>query len=93
MGRVRSEDRYAPRPIDLDLALYEDLVVVTPGLRLPDPDIASRAYLAVTLAELDPDFPHPLSGQTLSALAEVMRSSAGLSVRSDIVLSAGERTA
>lgn len=69
LGRVRGNDPYAPRTIDLDLCLLGSLVLDTPSLRLPDPDILTRAYLAVTLAELAPDFVHPETGETLAAIA------------------------
>jgi dihydroneopterin aldolase/2-amino-4-hydroxy-6-hydroxymethyldihydropteridine diphosphokinase len=55
LGRRRSADRYAAREIDLDLALYDELVCREPDLVLPDPEIAARPFLAVPLAELAPD--------------------------------------
>ncbi|NPV45821.1 MAG: 2-amino-4-hydroxy-6-hydroxymethyldihydropteridine diphosphokinase [Armatimonadetes bacterium] len=69
LGRVRTADRYAARTIDLDLALYGDLVAATDDLVLPDPDIATRPFLAVPLAEIAPDLPVPGTGQTLSQIA------------------------
>ena len=54
MGRKRTEDRYAPRTIDLDLILYGDLVLEPEGLRLPDPQILERPFLALSLRELEP---------------------------------------
>ncbi len=84
LGRVRTEDRYAPRPIDLDLCLLGSRVVHTPNLRVPDPDLLSRPYLAVTLAELAPDFVHPETGETLAAIAARLGASAVLTPRPDI---------
>lgn len=54
LGRHRTIDKYAPRPIDLDLILYDDLVVRSDELVLPDPDIRTRWFLAVPLLELAP---------------------------------------
>lgn len=54
LGRTRTADKYAPRVIDLDLLLYGDLVLDTSGLRIPDPEITRRAYVAVPLWELAP---------------------------------------
>lgn len=54
LGRRRTIDKYAPRPIDLDLILYGDLVVHSDELVLPDPDIRTRWFLAIPLLELAP---------------------------------------
>ncbi len=55
LGRRRTGDKFAARPIDLDLLLYEDLVVDEPGLALPPPDIERRPFVAIPLAELAPE--------------------------------------
>jgi 2-amino-4-hydroxy-6-hydroxymethyldihydropteridine diphosphokinase len=70
LGRRRSADRYAPRPIDLDLCMYGQPPLQSDELALPDPDILARPYLARTLAEVAPDLVHPLTGQTLAELAQ-----------------------
>lgn len=51
LGRVRTGDKYAPRTIDLDLILYEDLVIDEEELTLPHPDIA-RPFVYFPLVEL-----------------------------------------
>lgn len=86
LGRMRSADRYAPRTIDLDLCLFGGLVLETEELRLPDPDILSRAYLAMTLAELDPFFIHPISGERLHVIAARLAPGNTLVPHPDIVL-------
>ena len=86
LGRVRTEDRYAARPIDLDLVLYDDLIADDAPARLPDPELLVRAYLAVTIAELAPELRHPLSGETLATIAGRLSPAAGLTVRPDVVL-------
>ena len=52
LGRRRSDDKFAPRAIDLDLILYNGLVMTTPELTLPDPEILERPFLAITLSEI-----------------------------------------
>lgn len=78
LGRRRSADKFAPRPIDLDLALYGDCVMSTPHLTLPDPDILTRAHVAVPLADVAPDWPHPLTGQRLAEIAAALATTADL---------------
>ncbi len=55
LGRKRTEDKYAPRTIDLDLIAYGDLMMDADGLRLPDPEILERPFLAIPLFELAPN--------------------------------------
>lgn len=55
LWRVRTQDKYAPRTIDLDLVAYGELALDEGGIRLPDPDILHRPFIAIPLAELAPD--------------------------------------
>lgn len=88
LGRVRGSDRNAPRSLDLDLALYGDLVLEdsAAGLVLPDPEIARRAYLALPLAELAPEARHPVTGETLGALARRFAGAPGIRLVEDLRL-------
>ena len=54
LGRTRGPDKFAARTIDLDLILYDELVMTTKDLALPDPDIPKRPFLAIPLNELAP---------------------------------------
>lgn len=74
LGRQRGPDRYAPRPIDLDLLVYGDFNVDEPGLVLPDPDLAERPYLAAALAELGLDLTPAADGSPGEPLADLTRS-------------------
>ena len=53
-GRVRSI-RNAPRTLDLDLLLYGDTIMQTPGLTVPHPRMSERAFVLVPLAEIAPE--------------------------------------
>ena len=72
LGRVRSTDRSAARTIDLDLILYDRLVMTTEGLTLPDPDIVKRPFLAIPLLELAPDLQLPGSGLRINEIAAAL---------------------
>ena len=67
-GRARDAPRWAPRPMDLDVLLYGDLVCDEPGLRLPRPDLLRRAYMLGPLAALAPEVVHPTMHLTAGEL-------------------------
>jgi 2-amino-4-hydroxy-6-hydroxymethyldihydropteridine diphosphokinase len=55
-GRDREREiRYGPRPIDLDILLYDKLSVKDPDLEIPHPLMLERAFVVVPLAEIAPD--------------------------------------
>lgn len=72
LGRERTEDKYAARTIDLDLVLYDDLVMATESLTLPDPDIVRRPFLAIPLLELAPGLVLPGSGLRIDEAAATL---------------------
>jgi 2-amino-4-hydroxy-6-hydroxymethyldihydropteridine diphosphokinase len=56
LGRARvKEQRWGPRPIDIDLIAYDDLTVDEPDLELPHPRLFDRAFVLVPLMEIAPD--------------------------------------
>jgi GTP cyclohydrolase I len=69
LGRVRTADRYAPRPIDLDIAYYGQQVLDLEGRHIPDPDAARFPHIAVPMADVAPDWVHPELGTTLRQVA------------------------
>jgi 2-amino-4-hydroxy-6-hydroxymethyldihydropteridine diphosphokinase len=66
LGRQRSEDKCSPRTIDLDIIVYGELQIHEPDMRLPDPDILTRAFVAQPLFELDPEMIVPELGIRLA---------------------------
>lgn len=79
-GRER-DGHMKPRPIDLDILLDGDAVVDEPGLRVPHPRFAERAFVLEPLSELAPEQRDPDSGETVRALCEKMRGADGPEVR------------
>ncbi len=51
--------RYGPRPLDIDLLLYDRMTAAAPELTLPHPRLAERRFVLAPLAELAPDLPLP----------------------------------
>ena len=51
----RREQRWGPRPLDIDLLAYDDVAIAEPGLTLPHPRLLERAFVLVPLAEIVPD--------------------------------------
>jgi len=67
-GRDRSGPRFGDRTLDVDLVLFDDLVLEGPGnLRIPRPDLR-HAFVLRPLVDLVPGYVEPVSGQTLAAL-------------------------
>ncbi len=62
--------RFGPRTIDLDLLLYDDLVLETDRLVVPHPHMAERAFVLVPLADLAPDLIHPVLRRTITELVQ-----------------------
>jgi 2-amino-4-hydroxy-6-hydroxymethyldihydropteridine diphosphokinase len=68
IGRRSGGQTWGPRPIDLDILLYDDRVVDTPELKVPHPRLPERAFVLVPLCELAPELRHPQLGKTVKEL-------------------------
>ena len=66
-GRVRTE-RNAPRPLDLDIIDFKGMPYKSAKLTLPHPRMDSRAFVLLPLAEVAPDWHHPLTGRPIMEL-------------------------
>lgn len=67
MGRIRAE-KWGPRLIDIDLLFYKHTILNSPQLTLPHPEIQNRKFTLIPLAELAPDFLHPLLNTSVKVL-------------------------
>jgi 2-amino-4-hydroxy-6-hydroxymethyldihydropteridine diphosphokinase len=64
--------RNAPRPVDIDILLYSDMIIQTSKLVIPHPGIADRAFILVPLNEIAPEIVHPINGEKVcNLLAQV----------------------
>jgi 2-amino-4-hydroxy-6-hydroxymethyldihydropteridine diphosphokinase len=59
IGRLRTE-RWGPREIDLDILFFGDLVIKSEHLQVPHPAIQNRRFTLIPLAEIAPNFVHPM---------------------------------
>jgi 2-amino-4-hydroxy-6-hydroxymethyldihydropteridine diphosphokinase len=67
-GRPRNAPRWAPRAMDLDVLLYDNVVCAEPTMTLPRPDLLKRPYMLGPLAEIAPEVVHPTAGLTIGEL-------------------------
>jgi 2-amino-4-hydroxy-6-hydroxymethyldihydropteridine diphosphokinase len=67
IGR-RPAERWGAREIDLDILLYDDLIIKTPELEIPHLHIAERGFVLKPLAEIAPDKIHPVLKKSIKDL-------------------------
>ena len=77
LGRTRSFPN-APRALDLDLLLVDDVTLETAELNLPHPRLHDRAFVLVPLADLAPEMVHPESGQTVREMLRALPDQSGV---------------
>jgi 2-amino-4-hydroxy-6-hydroxymethyldihydropteridine diphosphokinase len=68
LGRVRTEDKNAPRPIDLDIIIFDEQVV--------DQDLWQRSFIACPISDLHPGLRHPSNKKTLLEISKELQNSA-----------------
>ncbi|WP_372760220.1 2-amino-4-hydroxy-6-hydroxymethyldihydropteridine diphosphokinase [Pseudoalteromonas sp.] len=66
-GRTASDKKFSPRTLDLDLLFFDDVICDTPA-QLPRDEITKNAFVLQPLAEVAPDFYHPVVKQTIGQL-------------------------
>jgi 2-amino-4-hydroxy-6-hydroxymethyldihydropteridine diphosphokinase len=67
LGRDRSQPKFASRSIDLDILVYDDLILNAPGIHVPRPEILFNAFVLKPLQDIAPHRLHPETGQSYSA--------------------------
>lgn len=73
MGRLRKsiDGIYEDRLIDIDILLYEDIILHTSNLKIPHPMIIKRSFVLIPLNEIAPELIHPLYGLTIREIYNV----------------------
>ena len=67
-----ADGRYLDRAIDLDLIAVDYKVSDEPGLQLPHPRMHLRDFVLTPVARLDPEWRHPLTGQTAAEMLDAL---------------------
>ena len=76
LGRVRSEDKYLDRTIDIDILIYNNSAV--------DPELWTQAHVAVPASHIMPDFENPETGEKISQAASRLLPGTNIQIRSDL---------
>jgi len=70
LERIRTNDRYSARTIDIDILFYGNHEINLPKLVIPHPRIADRMFVLKPMTELAPEFIHPVLHRTMLSLIE-----------------------
>jgi 2-amino-4-hydroxy-6-hydroxymethyldihydropteridine diphosphokinase len=71
MGRQRKQKK-GPRSIDIDILLFGNSIIQSPGLTIPHPAMHDRRFVLEPLAEIAPAVRHPVLKQTMRELREAL---------------------
>lgn len=70
MGRVHTKEGYEDRIIDVDILFYDDIIYHGDNLTIPHPLIEQRDFVLRPMAEIAPEFKHPVLGETMKKLLQ-----------------------
>lgn len=68
MGRVKTSESYESRTIDIDILFYNEEIIAFPELIIPHPQLHKRRFTLVPLAEIAPEFIHPVFNKSINDL-------------------------
>jgi 2-amino-4-hydroxy-6-hydroxymethyldihydropteridine diphosphokinase len=67
-GRIRNKIRFGPRVLDMDIILYDDLVIHSNKLTIPHPRMHKRRFVLRPICDIDPDIIHPILNKSMQFL-------------------------
>ncbi len=68
LGRIRDQEKWKERIIDIDILFYDNIIIDTPDLKIPHPYIQERKFVLVPLLEIASTFIHPIFHKTIETL-------------------------
>jgi len=71
LGRIRTEGQYSSRIIDIDILLYDDMVLSEPDLTIPHPLLHERKFVLIPLCEVASEMIHPVMKKTFRELLDI----------------------
>jgi 2-amino-4-hydroxy-6-hydroxymethyldihydropteridine diphosphokinase len=84
LGRNRaSEIPYGPRPIDIDILLYDNKIIHSDDLHIPHPEMKKRKFVLLPLTDIEPDIRDPESGEKFSTFLSSLQGQGIYSYTSD----------
>ncbi|MDQ3006181.1 MAG: 2-amino-4-hydroxy-6-hydroxymethyldihydropteridine diphosphokinase [Chloroflexota bacterium] len=77
LGRERSEDKYIPRTMDIDIVLFDD--------QLQKDSFWNDAFVVIPLAEIYPEYQHPLTRESLTEISTQLREKVWMEARPEVL--------
>ncbi len=71
MGRVRGPNRYSSRLIDIDILVYEEMIIDQESLKIPHPLLQERRFVLVPLCEIASEMIHPVLKKSYAELLKI----------------------
>jgi 2-amino-4-hydroxy-6-hydroxymethyldihydropteridine diphosphokinase len=67
-GRLKDSIRFGPRVLDLDILLYDNIVLNHPDVVIPHPSMHKRRFVLRPICDIDPTIMHPILNQNMQSL-------------------------